>query len=148
MIEAYLILQVVIELNRKIIVIFVALMAVAMLATPVMAIGPQNAEDNPHVKFPPYGVSLATPSGIVNEWVNSDPVTKHFMWIDAREFNVKAFEVTDISQVSQNENKWLFFSMETYEAWMIFVGLPGNIAHSVASHYPEGVYYREVIVGK
>ena len=138
---------------NKTTVVFVVTLTLAMLATPVLAIGPQNAESNRNVSFPSYGVALDSPSGMHQEWVNG--IDKHLMWMDAREFYRNAFVVTDISQVAEKENEWLFFSAVKYGDWLAFVlratpGTPQYIGlHMWAlDNFPEGVYYREVLVGK
>jgi len=137
-------------MNKTVLGIAIALIAVAMLANPVLAIGPQNAVNNPNVDFSSYGVALESPSGMKQEWVNV--IDKHLMYMDAREFKINnAFVVTAISQVSENENKWLFFSVPMFAAWMvsIYPNMPYKVAYGwVLGHYPEGVYYREVFVGK
>ena len=138
-------------MNKKVLVLVVGLLALAMLATPVMAIGPENAENNPNAAFPSYGVGLNSPSGMHHEWVNAIPVPKHLMWVDARDFKINnAYEVTSISEVSEMENRWLYFSMEIWAAWLSEkLGVPYPIMLGYASkHAPEGVYYREVLVGK
>jgi hypothetical protein len=139
-------------MNKKT-VVFVVTLILAMLATPVLAIGPQNAESNPNVSFPSYGVALDSPSGMQQEWVNG--IDKHLMWMDARAFHRNAFVVKDISHVAEKENDWLFFSAVIYGDWLTFVlgatpGTPQYIGlHMWAlSNFPEGVYYREVLVGK
>ncbi len=138
-------------MNRKILVLAAALMAVATLASPVLAIGPENAGDNnPNVTSIPYGVEIETPSGVHQEWVIAG--NKHLMVKDVRDFQIKdALVITDISQVAENENKWLFFSPEIWVDWLlsIFPTMPPAIANLwVQRNYPEGSYYREVIVGK
>ena len=132
-----------------------------MLITPVLAIGPQNAENNPNVDFPSYGVALELPSGMNQEWVNG--INKHLMWIDAREFKINhAFAVTAISQVSDMENKWLFFSAAIFGDWLAFaLNIPQYLENPhrpnpayigihmwALGNYPEGVCYKEVLVGK
>jgi hypothetical protein len=136
-------------MNKKALTLFMGLLTLAMLAAPVMAIGPQNSK-NPNVDFLPYGVSLPAPSGIVNEWVNyGTPIPKHFTWMSASEFKIgKAIEITSTSEVANLENKWIFFSMVLWETWMIEHGIPAPIAHMIASRYPEGVYYRESWIGQ
>ncbi len=138
------------EVNRKVIVIFVALTVVALLATPAMAIGPENAiGKNPNIVVLGYGVGLDLPSDLSQQWVLA--VNKHLMMKDAREFQINnAFVVTDISQVSEMENKWVFFSVPMFAQWMaLHIGIPYPAALAfVSAHWPEGVYYREVFVGK
>jgi len=140
-------------MNRKVLGFAVVLMAVAMLATPVLAIGPQNAVNNPNAEFPVYGVGINSPSGMHQEWVNV--INKHLMWMDAGDFKIKnAFVVSSISQVSGMENKWLFFSASIFGDWLAFIygAAPGTPAHIglhmwALQNYPYGVYYREVLVG-
>ena len=54
-------------MNRKVLVVFVALMAAAMLATPVLAVGPFGALENENARF-----SLDPFGGIVN-WRAGEP---------------------------------------------------------------------------
>ncbi len=136
-------------MNKKALTFVIGLFTLTMLAAPVMAIGPQNSE-NPNVDYLPYGVSLPAPSGIVNEWVNyGPPIPKHFMWMSASEFKKSSsYEITSTSEVANLENKWVYFSIALWETWMIEHGIPAPIAHIIASRYPDGVYYKEVWVGK
>ena len=142
------------KLNKKVLVLFVYAVAVTMLATPVLAIGPNNAEDNPNIYYQPYGVGLELPNGRNQEWVTS--VNKHLTFIDARDFTIRnAAVITDISEVAELENKWVFFSTVKWGDWLCFVlgAQPGSqlwtALHMYALlNYPEGVYYREVLVGQ
>jgi hypothetical protein len=139
--------------KKKSLGLVAVLMAIAMLATPVLAIGPTNAINNPNVDFPAYGVGLYLPNGRNQEWVKS--VDKHLTYLDARDFAIKnAFVITDISQVAGLENKWVFFSADKWGDWMCFIfgAEPGDLEwgmlHAYAlKNYPSGVYYREVLVG-
>ena len=136
-------------MNRKLVVVVVTVMAVAMLATPVLAIGPINAENNPNVMFLPDGVGLTLPSNVSQQWYQA--AGKHLMIKDARYFKINnALVVTDISQGAQNENKWLFFSVPMFAQWIVLhMGLPYEAALGlVTATWPQGVYYREVFVGK
>jgi hypothetical protein len=156
------------EINRKIIGIAVVLLAAAMLATPVLAIGPINApeDNNPNIGFPSYGVALNLPSRVFHEWVQL--IGKHLTYKDAAQFKIKnADVVTDITQVSELQNKWVYFSAATWGDWLAFVlGIPQYIddpdnpgstilnpswigVHQFAMKYfPEGVYYKEGLIGK
>ena len=136
-------------MKKIVMVLAVALLAVAMLATPVLAIGPINAENNPNVIFfPPDGVGLKLPSDMSQQWYQAGG--KHLMIKDAGEFKINnALVVASISQVAQNENRWLFFSVPMFAQW---VALHGGIPYPVAlgivtATWPQGVYYREVLVG-
>jgi hypothetical protein len=150
-----------VELNRKILGVVVSFIAVAMLACPVLAIGPINApeDNNPNIDFPNYGVALNLPSGVFHEWVQQ--IGKHLTYKDAAKFKIKnAVVVTDITQVAELENKWVYFSATTWGDWLAYVlGVPHYIEDTVnpiwtalhafaMNHFPEGVYYKEGLVGK
>ena len=137
----------VIEVNRKVLVIFVALMGLAMLATPVLAIGPTNAAEvgnNPNLVMRGYGPSLKTPSGMVNEWVvNGPPIPEHDMFMDAREFNRgDAFVVTIPSQVSAMPNKWLYLNQNMFAIMLAIWHIPANAIPFIVALYPQGIYYK------
>jgi hypothetical protein len=137
---------------KKIAVVFALFLTLAMLATPVLALGPKKAKSNPNVDFPLYGgVALDSPSGVHQEWTIG---TKHLMWLDAREFKRQSIEVVDVSQVAEFENKWLYFSATIYGDWLAAVlGAPPGSQNWIGLHiwastnFPYGVYYREVLVG-
>ncbi len=135
-------------MNRNLLGIAVTILAVAMLASPVLAIGPINAENNPNIMFLPDGVGLKLPSDMSQQWYQAGG--KHLMIKDAGEFKINnALVVTSISQVAQNENKWLFFSVPMFAQWMAeHTTMPYPVALiMVTANWPQGVYYREVFVG-
>ena len=139
-------------MNRKVLGIAVVLMVAAMLATPVMAIGPQHSKNNPNVSFPVYGVILDAPSGINHEWVNAASVPIHIIWMDARDFTRKnVIVVTSTSEAAGIENKWLYFSTELWATWLSekIPMLPYSfwLAWAMANT-PEGVYFQQVFVGQ
>ena len=137
-------------MRKIVLVLAVALLAVAMLATPVLAIGPINAENNPNIIFLTDGVGLKLPSDMSQQWYQAGG--KHLMIKDAGEFKINnALVVTSISQVAQNENRWLFFSVPMFAQWVVLhsPGMPYPVALGVVTAtWPQGVYYREVFVGK
>ena len=58
--------------KRKFLKLAVALLAIAMLATPVMAIGPKNTVGkNPHVVIHGFNTQMWLPSGVMNEWIEN-----------------------------------------------------------------------------
>ena len=135
-------------MNKKILMIFVALMVVAMLATPVMAIGPQNAEksNNPNINFTPASVQLFLPSGVLNEWIKIDP--SHVQFKPVTEFYIgNAIVPSIVSEIVYN--KWNFLSEPVLFDFLLSVGFDaitaGYIAYVV---YAGGAYYKEVYVGK
>ena len=138
-------------MNRKVLVIFVALMVVAMLATPVMALGPQNAVKNPNISMPISGwAQLFLPSGLFTEWLTMYDPPFFFQHKDAAKFQiVNAIEMTideetDMYLFFANENKWMHLTHDSYATFLMFVG----VDPSFAELYPEGLYIRFVQPGK
>ena len=139
-------------IKKKVLGIAVFLLAFAMLVVPVMAIGPQNSENNPNVSFPVYGVILDAPSGIHHEWVNAAPVPIHIIWMDARDFTRKnVIVVASTSEAAGIENKWMYFSVELWATWLSekIPMLPYSFWLAWAmENTPEGVYFHQVFVGQ
>jgi len=137
--------------NRKILGIFVALMVVAMLATPVMALGPQSAVKNPNISMPVNGwAQLFLPSGLFVEWLTQYNPPFFIEHKDAAKFQIaNAIEMTideeaDMYLYFANENKWMYLTHDSYATFLVFVG----VDPSFADLYPEGLYIRFVVVGK
>jgi hypothetical protein len=136
------------EVKKKVLVIAVALMAVAMLATPVMAIGPENAENNPHLEIALGGTNtqLWLPSGVMNEWINNPvlPGAVRVQVKDAAKFQIKsAIVATNPLEALMTENKWLYLNQGLFAALLGILGADPDIAMG----YPDGVYMRAVYVG-
>jgi len=137
--------------NGKILAIFAALMVVAMLATPVVALGPQNAVKNPNISMPVSGwAQLFLPSGLFTEWLTQYDPPFFFQHKDAAKFQIgNAIEITvddptDLDLFFGNENKWMYLTHDSYATFLVFVG----VDPSFADLYPEGLYIRMVVVGK
>ncbi len=141
-----------IELNRNILVIFVALIASTMMATPVFAMGPVNAAGkNPNVVLGIVpGVSLLPPSELDIDWVLTGvPVPTHIVWKDARYFKINnAFIVTDAHQALVMQNTWLFLTKQMFYDLMILHNVSPSGAAYLASFVPEGTYMKSVQIGK
>jgi hypothetical protein len=127
----------------------VALLAVAMLASPVLAIGPENAENSnsPNIVFTDYSVQIRTPSGFINEWIIDDP--SHVMIKTATEFYIgNAYAPSSASEIQLN--KWNYLSSQVFYQFLISpdVGFDPAIANYVAFVLnPNGVYYKEAYTG-
>ncbi len=137
-------------MNRKILVTSVAMMAVAILVTPALAIGPQNAGKNPNADFSMGWAQLFLPSELFIEWVPSIMGNIFFQHMNADNFQIKnAVELTiaspaDFALFLTMENKWIYITEASYATFLSIVG----IDPSFAEHYPDGLYIRFVIVGK
>ena len=136
-------------MNKKILMIFVALMVVAMLATPVMAIGPQNVEksNNPNIKSTDFSVQIFSPSGVINEWIINDP--SHVQIKKATDFYIGNAIVPSIaSEILYN--KWNLLTEDVFMEFLITIaGFEPDLAYYV-SHVvlAGGIYYKEVYIGK
>jgi len=156
--------------NRKLLGIAVTLLAVAMLASPVVAIGPQNAEKNPNAVFDFGWAMLNLPSGQLTEWVPSEELgTIFFQHKNAADFQIRNAEVMTIRMATsptspgvadmmaffEAENEWIFLSQNSYFNFLFnsFMQTTGNIelaitiATDVSNMYPDGLYIRFVMIG-
>jgi len=137
----------VIEVNRKILLVFVALMGLAMLSTPVFAISPQNAvkSNSPNIAFSGYSVQIFTPSGVLNEWITVDP--SHVQMKTASDFYIgNAYAPSSASEILYN--KWNYLSPPVLLEFLISVGIdPGVAAYVAFVLLPARTYYKAVFVG-
>jgi hypothetical protein len=140
-------------MNKKILGIFVVLSAVAMLTTPVLAIGPKKTEGkNPHVEIH-FGTNtqMWLPSGVMNEWIENPaqpgPIVVKVK--DAAKFQIKKAFVIDASDpaivgmVFGMENQWVKLSQAALATFLVMVGFdPAG-----AAGFPAGIYIQMVYVG-
>jgi hypothetical protein len=139
------------KVNKKIAAIFVGLLSVAILATPVLAIGPENSVDkNPNVQVSGPGISLLNPSHIDVDWVlYAGPVPRHVIWKNALYFKINnAFVITDVHQALVMDNIWLYLSQQLLYDLLILRGAPPALATIIASNNPEGIYMKSVPIGQ
>jgi hypothetical protein len=137
--------------NKRLLVLFVTSLILAMLATPVFAQGPEMAvgkNRNVTTELVP-GVSLLTPSGIDIDWVlYAGPVPMHIVWKDARYFKINnAFIVTDAHQVIGMGHTWLYLSQQMFYDLMLLKNVPPYYAAILASFVPDGTYMISVELG-
>jgi hypothetical protein len=155
-------MEVKVVVRSKLMVLF-AVLLVSVMLVPVMAksIGPQKAENNPHIMIVPgEGVELLLSNGAVLEWVADTTVSAvDFMHIlDASKAHIPNAMVlsvddlmvliTDPEAALMLENKWGFVSFEVMVELFMLEGFSQEEAEAAASMWPEGVYARFVNVGK
>ena len=151
----YQLIKEVIELTRKILLVPTICLIAAMLATPVMAIGPIKAEksNNENLVFSGFSVQIRTPGGVSNEWIQeaADNENSHVQMKKATDFYIgNCYTPASASEIIYN--KWNLLSEDVFEEFLISVGFtpgmaPGQagfIAHIIMA---GGVYYKEVYVG-
>ena len=139
-------------MNRKILGIAVAVLAVAMLASPVMALCPINADNsnNPNLTLTSYGsVMIRNPGGIINEWIQeaAENEYSHVMMKGPTEFNIgNAYVPSTASQIVNH--KWNYLSEDVFMEFLISVGFSAQQAYYI-SHVVRvgGVYYKESFMG-
>ena len=139
-------------MNKKVLGVFVGLLAMAMLATPVLAIGPQKTEGkNPHVEIHGFNTQMWLPSGVMNEWIENpdQPGPIVVTAKDAAKFQIKNAYVIDdpdpemVEMVFGMENQWVKLSQAALATFLVMVGFdPAG-----ADGYPAGIYIQMVYVG-
>jgi hypothetical protein len=150
-------------MNKKILMFAVVLLSLAMLATPVLAIGPWQALEvgnNPNLYLPedsPFdnvAVRVRTPSGTINFWQAdvSQDLFNHQIWLDASkakignavvvpEFDPNANPFTQLlvqilvdPEISQAyEQKWLYLSFHNVISFLVILGTPLEEAVATAT---------------
>jgi len=138
-------------MNKKMLGVFISLFVVTMLVTPVMAIGPTNAEGkNPNLVIVLGGMNtqIWLPSGVMNEWINNPMIPGPFRVTlkDAAKFKInKAINIgpADLMQIYVTENQWFLLSQPAFAALLTILG--GD--PSIADPYTEGIYLKMVFVG-
>ena len=139
-------------MNKKVLGVFVSLLAMAMLATPVLAIGPQKTEGkNPHVEIYGFNTQMWLPSGVMNEWIEN-PASPGPIVVtvkDAAKFQIKNAYVIDdsdpevVGMVFGMENQWVKLSQEALRTFLGMVGFDPDGADG----YRAGIYIQMVYVG-
>ena len=130
-------------MKKAVLAVAVAVFALAMLATPVLAIGPQNAEGkNPNLVVYNGGMiaELWLPSGMMNEFLNMEGFPAGRVTIlDASKANiVNAPDAVTPFDAMDYENKWFHLSEEQFAELLAAFGLESP------NDYPDGVYMKLV----
>lgn len=137
---------------RSKVLVIVLVVALAMLVTPVMAVGPIKAEksNNANLYFSGFSVQIRTPGGVSNEWIQeaADNENSHVQMKKATDFYIgNCYTPASASEIIYN--KWNLLSEDVFEEFLISVGFPpgmapgqaGFIAHIIMA---GGLYYKEV----
>ncbi len=142
-------------MNKKGLGVAVALLTLAMLATPVLAIGPENAiGKNPNLESSPVSYDLiieirGVSHGIVHGWLSMTPVPMNELDKDAQVFKLNnAIVITNPFEIYGIENKWMYVSQSILFDFLVLNGLPTEFAAYVASSHPEGVYMKSNFIGQ
>ena len=138
------------ELRRRILLASAVLFFVAMLATPVIAIGPVKTEGkNPNVEIHGFNTQMWLPSGGMNEWIEN-PILPGPVAVtvkDASKFQIKTAYVIDnpamAGMVFRIENQWIKLSQSAFGAFLAMLGFDPSLSEG----FPDGIYMQLVYVG-
>jgi hypothetical protein len=137
-------------LNKKILIVTVAFLAIAVLASPVLAIGPTNVPENKNLNLLREGIhtQIWLPSGVMNEWIVFPGVGELKVTLkDAAKFQIQtAIPLSmpaDIEIYASTDNQWFYLSQNDFGTFLLITG--GNPA--VADPYEEGVYIKGNLLG-
>ena len=119
-----------------------------MIASPVLAIGPQNAveSNNENFEFTPDSVRLRQPNKVyVNEWIKVDP--SHVQMKKAADFSMEnVYAPSSAEDVAYN--RWNYLSSQVFYDFLLSVGFEPGLATYVAFVvFESGLYYKEVYTG-
>ena len=137
-------------MNKKILMFTLLPLVLSVIVAPVMAIGPQKAEKNPHIIVVPHGVQLPLPSGVFNEWMadREGPMDRVHI-LNASKFKIrKAFVLADPADLFGLENKWVYISQGVFVQLLMMFSYTEPEAIAIAAMYPNGIYFMFVNVGK
>jgi len=154
-------------MNRKLLMATLILLVLSATVTPVMAIGPQNAEKNPNRTEPAPGeVEFLLPSGAGNGWVVNPELGVMDCWHfkDASKFKIRNAPALDFDGLLDlflfgdltYENRWCFIELGVLTALIDFMVDMGAITPEEGElmkaefeeTFPEGMYFMFVNVGK
>ena len=147
-------------MNKKVLGVALVLLSIAMCASPVMAIGPQKAEKNPHIVGDPDSglVFMTGASGNTFMWFN-DPESKYYSMIyhdadasigEGRLNNAIVMDLATFKDTSVNPeqyyNTWLYFSTEPVQAlggksilWALGQFAMGGMGDVIVANHPNGI---------
>ncbi|MFC1487780.1 hypothetical protein ACFLRN_08865 [Thermoproteota archaeon] len=150
-------------MNKKILVVTITLLFVAILVTPVMAIGPTNAKNNKNLVLQDGNqVWMKHGDRVFQEWnVDALGLKIRLMRLDASKVNIgNAEDASDwvivpmtpsatFVKLLMAETRWVYFDYEAMYNLLRGFGMPPGFANMVRAPFdPLGCYYKADIVGK
>lgn len=112
-----------------------------------MAVGPQNATNNPRTVYPTdFSVQLTSASGAFHEWMQ-EPVGP--LKIDRKDASaytignaIDGTELTFPDDLATNQNRWIYLTQIEYYNLLVSNGVPEFYASMVVASFTEGVYWK------
>lgn len=144
-------------MNKKLLMFSMISLVLSLMATPVMAIGPQNAENNPHrTEIAPGAVEFLLPSGVTQGWGG---IMDHRNIKDASKFKIRkapTLNVDDLMNMNSGnltyENQWCMLPLQViHDAIDLTVSDPvvaQLMKDAFEAMFPEGYYLMFVNVGE
>jgi hypothetical protein len=141
-------------MNKKILGVFVALSVIAVMSSPVMALGPTNpnaVEKNQHLNAYVIAYQLTPPSGMINEWLFLGMYENHNMVKDCNAWNIGgAITLNSWMEAWSHENRWMYFdSVVLYDFfYYTTLGQTGDPtlaeakADMMLGYFPNGYYMK------
>ena len=138
------------ETNKKILGVIFALVAIAMFASPVLAIGPTHVPENKNPNLISQGIhtQILLPNGVMNEWIDAPGIgTLKVTLKNAAKFQIKtAIPLTmpdDIGIFASTDNQWFYLTQNDFATFLLITG--GD--PTVADHYEAGIYIKANLLG-
>ena len=126
---------------RKIPIMIIICMIAGILITPVLAIGPSNAEEqNPFVVIDGFNTQMWLPSGVMNEWIEVPIAPGPFRVTlkDASKFQINTATIpVNIMQIYANENQWFYWTQDDFRAFLF----GGGYDTAIADNYEALKYF-------
>lgn len=156
-------------MNKRLLMFTLIPLVLSVMVAPAVAkpIGPRGraVENNPHLEIPAEGeLELILPSGVGRIWMDTDlGVMDSSNWKNATKFKIRKavnLSVDDLANVFMGdltyENRWTHVELQVlldFVDMMVGMGLMGETEGEEAkteftTHFPEGMYYSFVNVGK
>jgi hypothetical protein len=148
-------------MNKKFLMVAFIPLVLSLMVTPVMAIGPHNAEKNPHrTELAPGEVEFLLPSGVTHGWGG---IMDHRHIKDASRFSIpKAPTLTADDLINVNsgdltyENKWCMLPLQAIldaiDLMVSWGAIPEDVGELMKAEFvatfPEGYYLMFVNVGE
>ncbi|MDH5440905.1 MAG: hypothetical protein OEZ48_12710 [Candidatus Bathyarchaeota archaeon] len=154
-------------MNKKLLMLTMIPLVLSVMVTPVMAIGPQNAEKNPRRSEPAPGeVEILLPSGVGSGWVVNPELGVMDCWHfkDASKFKIRNAPTLGLDDLINlfglgdltYENKWCILGLGVLSDFIDLLVFMGEISEAEGEvmkaefeeAFPEGMYFMFVNVGK
>lgn len=149
-------------MKKKIIVMFVALMFVVMLVTPVLAIGPKKAKNNKNlIMQSETSVWMFNSGEIFQEWFSNKTLGIKYRLMRQNASKVNIGNAVDASgwtfpanqsgacfvMLLNAETRWVYLNQTGMYNLLVGFGFPTGMATIMSGQHSDGIYYKADMVG-